>query len=255
MKRLTIRKAIVLAGGAGTRLHPLTKVTSKQLLPLYNKPVVMYPLQTLKEMGYEDILIINATYEQQNNFKILLGDGHKFQLNLSYALQDTPRGLVDAFIIGRDFLKDADEICLILGDNVIVGTTPKKVLPNTIFTYKVRTPEKYGVVSLNGAGSILEIAEKPARFVSDDAIIGLYVFSRAVLEEAPLVVPSERGELEIVDLIKRINAREKVNVVPLEGLWFDVGDFDSLLDCANLIRTINDRGQQTIGLSEETIWH
>jgi glucose-1-phosphate thymidylyltransferase len=242
------KKAILLSGGFGTRLHPLTKTTSKQLLPIYNKPVISFPLQTLKEMGYRDILIINANEEQQTQFKILLGDGDKFDLNLSYVIQDYPRGLTDAFLVGEKFIKDADEICLMLGDNIIISNSPLNPRPNTIYTYKVKNPSAYGVVLLDQDGKVKEIVEKPKEFISEDAVIGLYVFSNKVVEMAKKVTPSARGELEIVDLIRMMNDEEGVNVEPLDGFWFDIGDHDSLLDCANLVRTIANRSSHVIGL-------
>lgn len=244
----TIKKGIVLAAGLATRLYPITRTISKQLLPIYKKPVIAYPLQTLKEMGYQDILIINADEEQQKQFKILLGDGSNFDLNLSYAIQDKPRGLVDAFIVGEEFIKDADEICLILGDNIIIGNSPILPLPNTIYTYKVKDPSAYGVVVTNENGLIEKIVEKPKEFISDDAVIGLYVFSNEAVEMAKKVTPSARGELEIVDLIRMMNEKEGVNVEQLDGFWFDIGDHDSLLDCANLVRTIDKRSNHAIGI-------
>jgi glucose-1-phosphate thymidylyltransferase len=243
-----MKRAIVLSGGAGTRLHPLTKTTSKQLLPIYDRPVIAFPLQTLKEMGYKDVLIINANKEQQKQFKILLGDGSKFDLNLSYAIQKEPRGLVDAFIIGAEFIKNADTICLILGDNVIIGNSIYDAEPNTIFTYKVKDPSAYGVVESDEYGNIKRIVEKPTEFISEDAVIGLYVFGNSVIEEAKKIKPSKRGELEIVDLIRSLDSWEGVKVQPLDGFWFDVGNPDSLLDCANLVRTIAKRSNHAIGL-------
>jgi glucose-1-phosphate thymidylyltransferase len=242
------KKGIVLSGGKATRLYPITKTTSKQLLGIYKKPVIAYPLQTLKEMGYQDILIINADEEQQKQFKILLGDGGKFGLNLTYAIQDKPRGLVDAFIVGEEFIKDADEICLILGDNIIIGNSPIHPQSNTIYTYKVKDPSAYGVVETDENGLIKQIVEKPKEFISEDAVIGLYVFSNEVVEMAKKVAPSARGELEIVDLIRLMNEKEGVNVEKLDGFWFDIGDFDSLLDCANLVRTIDKRSNHAIGI-------
>lgn len=242
------KKGIVLSGGKATRLYPITKTTSKQLLGIYKKPVIAYPLQTLKEMGYQDILIINADEEQQKQFKILLGDGGKFGLNLTYAIQDKPRGLVDAFIVGEEFIKDADEICLILGDNIIIGNSPIHPQSNTIYTYKVKDPSAYGVVETDENGLIKQIVEKPKEFISEDAVIGLYVFSNEVVEMAKKVAPSARGELEIVDLIRLMNEKEGVNVEKLDGFWFDIGDHDSLLDCANLVRTIDKRSNHAIGI-------
>jgi len=243
-----MKRAIVLSGGLGTRLYPLTKTTSKQLLPLYDKPVIAYPLQTLKSMGYEDILIITANEEQQSQFQKLLGDGSLFGLKLYYKVQGEPRGLADAFLVGEDFIKDADEICLILGDNVIIGNSPIKPIPNTIFTYKVNNPQDYGVVVRDDNGNIEEIVEKPKTAISNDAVIGLYVFDNTVIEEAKKLKPSKRGELEIVDLIKAIDQHDNIRVEELDGFWFDVGSFDSLLDCANLIRTIDKRANHDIGL-------
>lgn len=239
---------LILSGGKATRLYPITRTISKQLLPIYNKPVIAYPLQTLKEMGYVDILIINADEEQQKQFKILLGDGSKFGLNLSYAIQDKPRGLVDAFIVGEEFIKDADEICLILGDNIIIGNSPIHPQSNTIYTYKVKDPSAYGVVETDENGLIKQIVEKPKEFISEDAVIGLYVFSNEVVEMAKKVTPSARGEIEIVDLIRLMNEKEGVNVEKLDGFWFDIGDTDSLLDCANLVRTIDKRSNHAIGI-------
>ena len=245
---MNTKKGICLSGGNGTRLGSLTKTTSKQLLPIFNKPVISFPLQTLKDMGYIDILIINASEDQQKQFKILLGDGNKFGLNLSYAIQDYPRGLVDAFIVGEEFIKDADEICLILGDNVIIGNSPIHPQPNTIYTYKVKDPSAYGVVETDENDNIIRIVEKPKEFISEDAVIGLYVFSNEVVDMAKKVKPSARGELEIVDLIRLMNEKEGVRVEKLDGFWFDVGDFSSLLDCANLVRTIDERSNHSIGL-------
>jgi glucose-1-phosphate thymidylyltransferase len=242
------KKGICLSGGLATRLYPLTRNISKQLLPIYKKPAIAYPLQTLKEMGYQDILIINADEEQQKQFKILLGDGSKFGLNLSYAIQDKPRGLVDAFIVGEEFIKDADEVCLILGDNIIIGNSPIHPQSNTIYTYKVKDPSAYGVVEIDENGLIKQIVEKPKEFISEDAVIGLYVFSNEVVEMAKRVTPSARGELEIVDLIRLMNEKEGVNVEKLDGFWFDIGDHDSLLDCANLVRTIDKRSNHAIGI-------
>lgn len=243
-----IKRGLILAGGKATRLYPITKVVSKQLLPIFNKPCIAFPLQTLKDMGYVDILIINADEDQQKQFKILLGDGNKFGLNLSYAIQDSPKGLVDAFIVGEEFVKDADEICLILGDNVIIGNSPIQPQPNTIFTYKVKDPSAYGVVETDEDGNIIQIVEKPKEFISEDAVIGLYVFSNEVVEMAKKVKPSARGELEIVDLIRLMNDKEGVGVEKLDGFWFDIGDANSLLDCANLVRTIDNRSNHAIGL-------
>jgi len=246
-----IKRAILLAGGCGTRLHPLTINTNKQLLPIYKKPVIAYPLQTLKELGYVDILIIAGSEDQKNQYIKLLGDGSRFGLNLSYALQEKPNGLAEAFIIGEDFCKDAEEICMMLGDNIILGVdwSKKERVANTIYTYTVKNPEQYGVV-VSPDGWIHDIVEKPKEFISDNAVIGLYIFDNYSIDAAKTLKPSERGELEIVDLIKNINNNhEKIFVEDInDGFWFDVGDHESLLDCANLVRTIDKRSNHVIGI-------
>jgi glucose-1-phosphate thymidylyltransferase len=245
------KKAIVLAGGSGSRLSPLTICTCKQLLPLYKKPVICYPLQTLKELNVLDVLIIAGNQEQKDQYIKLLGDGSSFGMTLSYIIQEKPNGLAEAFIIGEDFCKDADEIYMILGDNIILGIDweKKHVSPNTIFTYKVKNPEQYGVVTVSDNGWIDKIVEKPKEFVSNDAVIGLYCFTGECITQAKKLTPSERGELEIVDLIKAIDFVEEVNVENVDdGFWFDIGDHDSLLDCANLIRTIDKRANYVIGI-------
>lgn len=243
-----MRKAIILAGGKGSRLGDITKATSKQLLPIYDKPVIFYPLQTLKEMGYKDILIIYANEEQGNVYKKLLRDGQEYGLNLEYILQEYPKGLSDAFILGAEFCKDADEICMILGDNILITNTLIKPEINKIFTYEVQKPELYGVVVTNDDGTIDKLVEKPKEFVSNKAVVGLYIFDNSCLKKAKELKPSARGELEIVDLILKINEDTPVKVESLDGFWFDVGDVDSLLDCANLVRTINKRTTRQLGL-------
>jgi glucose-1-phosphate thymidylyltransferase len=244
-----IRRGLVLAGGKATRLYPITKVCSKQLLHIYKKPVIAYPLHTLKKMGYTDILIITANEKQQEAFVELLGDGSKFGLNLSYKVQGEPRGLADAFIVGEDFIGDADEICLILGDNIILGDDDLSSHPNTIYTYKVKDPSQYGVATLDKNNKLLDIVEKPKEFVSEDAVIGLYVFSKSCVEAAKSLKPSARGEIEIVDLIKILHEKEGVNVRNLDGIWLDIGDYDSLLDAGNLVRTLTNRTNKEIGLT------
>jgi glucose-1-phosphate thymidylyltransferase len=249
---MTTTKGILLAGGFGTRLAPLTTCTSKQLLPLYRKPVICYPLQTLKDLSCYDVLIIAANEEQKSQYIKLLGDGSRFGMNLSYIIQEKPNGLAEAFILGAEHCKDADKIYMMLGDNVILGVdwVNKYVRPNTIFTYKVKNPEQYGVVTTDEFGNIDKIVEKPKEFVSNDAVIGLYCFSSECLELAKKVKPSARGELEIVDLIKLMNDHEGVTVDNIdEGFWFDIGDHESLLDCANLIRTIDKRANHVIGIA------
>lgn len=243
-----VKRGLVLAGGVGSRLFPITKACSKQLLALYKKPVIAYPLQTLKSMGYVDILIICADEKQQGQFYELLGAGSRFGLKLSYIVQDKPRGLADAFIVGESFIKDADEICLILGDNIIITDQDLKSEPNTIYTYKVKDPSAYGVAALYPDGDLIGVIEKPDRFIGNDAVIGLYVFDRDCIEIAKNLKPSLRGEIEIADVINKLIEIAGVDVKPLNGFWFDIGDHDSLLDCANLIRTIDKRTNNVIGL-------
>lgn len=242
-------RGIVLAGGKGTRLYPLTHCISKQLLPVYNKPMIYYPLQTLKSMGITDILIITADPQQCRLFEDQLKDGKHYGLNLSYAVQSSPRGLPDAFIVGRDFIGDSD-VALILGDNVFITSECIEAKPNTIFTYKVKQPESYGVVKLTDKGYINLIVEKPVEFVSNDAVVGLYVFENSVVDVAPSLTPSLRGELEIVDLITAMDDIDRVKVQQLDGFWFDCGTHDDLLDCSNLIATIEHRTNKIIGLSK-----
>jgi glucose-1-phosphate thymidylyltransferase len=235
-------KGIILAGGKGTRLQPLTNTISKQLLPVYNKPMIYYPLQTLVSMGIEDILIITADHIQCRLFQEQLKDTH---LNIEYVVQGQPRGLADAFIIGERFL-DGSDVCMILGDNVFIQTTDLCPIPNTIYTYKVKDPSAYGVIDVK-EGIIMDIVEKPQHFISNDAVVGLYVFNNTCVEYAKQLKPSKRGELEIVDLIKKILENENVRVHNLDGFWFDCGNPDDLLDCANLIRAIEHRTNTTIG--------
>jgi glucose-1-phosphate thymidylyltransferase len=198
-------------------------------------------------MGYVDILIITANEKQQEAFVELLGDGSRFGLNLSYKVQGEPRGLADAFIVGEEFIGDADEICLILGDNIILGDNEISSHPNTIYTYKVKNPSQYGVATLDKNNKLLDIVEKPKEFVSEDAVIGLYVFSQSCVEAAKSLKPSSRGEIEIVDLIKILHEKEGVNVRNLDGIWLDIGDHDSLLDAGNLVRTLTNRTNKEIG--------
>lgn len=241
---------IVLAGGKGTRLSPLTDVVNKQLLPVYDKPVIFYPLQTLKEMGYTDILIIAGSEEQKWAYQKLLKRGNQYDLNLAYAVQDYPKGLPDAFNVWQQsgYFMDAKEICLILGDNIFINEKPIVSELNKIFTYRVKDPSQYGVVTRNSEGNIKELVEKPKKFVSDEAVVGLYIFGPSVLDALPKLEPSARGELEIVELIAKVNEKQPIKVEELDGFWFDVGSHDSLLDCGNLVRTIRNRTTRKLGL-------
>ena len=241
-------KGICLAGGRGTRLYPLTHCISKQLLPVYNKPMIYYPLDTLKSMGIKDILIITADPQQCRLFEDQLKDGKHYGLNLSYTVQSSPRGLPDAFIVGRDFIGD-DDVALILGDNVFITSECIEAKPNTIFTYKVKQPESYGVVKLTDKGYINLLVEKPTEFISNDAVVGLYVFDNNVVHVAKTLSPSNRGELEIVDLITAMDNVARVNVQQLDGFWFDCGTHEDLLSCANLVHAIEERTNKIVGLN------
>jgi glucose-1-phosphate thymidylyltransferase len=242
-------KGICLAGGKGTRLLPTTKSVSKQLHCVYNKPMIYYPLETLKSMGIKDILIITADPQQCRLFEDQLKDGKQYGLNLSYAVQDSPRGLPDAFIVGKNFI-GGDDVALILGDNVFITSESIEATPNTIFTYKVKHPDAYGVVKLTDKGYIDNLVEKPKEFISNDAVVGLYVFDNNVVHVAPSLTTSPRGELEIVDLIKTMDNINRVKVQQLDGFWFDCGTHDDLLSCANLVQAIEQRTNKIVGLYE-----
>jgi len=241
-------KGIVLAGGKGSRLYPLTHTVSKQLLPVYNKPMIYYPLDTLKNMGIVDIMVIVFDELQEQLFKNQLGDGSKFGLNLCYKIQESPKGLPEAFIIAEDFIGD-DDVSLILGDNILVSNYKIPKLTNSIFTYKVKNPSSYGVAEVTD-GKLIKLVEKPENFLSDQAVIGLYIFDNRAVEIAKKLKPSNRKELEIVDLIKEINKIDSVKVNEFEGFWFDCGTHEDLIECSNLIRTIEDRTNKIIGLYE-----
>jgi len=235
-------KGIVLAGGKGTRLFPLTTVVSKQLLPVYDKPMIYYPLGTLKQMGIKDVLIITKP-EDRALFEKQLGDGSQFGMNFTFYIQRHPRGLPEAFIIGEDFIED-DSVTLILGDNVFVG--PLNYVPgkrNCVFGYKVTNPEQYGVFDFNNH----RIVEKPKEYVSDWACVGLYIFNNTCVEKAKTLKPSARDELEIADLI---NSFDNIDYAKLKDnvAWFDCGTFDDLNECSNYIRALKRRTNIEVGL-------
>lgn len=232
-------KGIILAGGKGTRLYPLTHAVSKQLLPVYKNPMIYYPIMTLRDMGIKDIMII-TTPDQQMLFKQALAN--VTQVNLTFEVQPEPAGLPQAFIIAESWL-DGDDVALVLGDNIIINNTKIKPIVNSIFTFEVTHPERYGVVKCKD-GCIDEIVEKPQTHVSNDAVIGLYMFDSAACHWAKQLKPSARGELEIVDLIRAIDAANGVRVHKLDGFWFDAGNHDDLLDCANMIRAIEQRSSK-----------
>jgi glucose-1-phosphate thymidylyltransferase len=242
-------KGIILAGGEGTRLRPLTNGISKQLLPVYKQPMIFYPLKTLIGMGISNILVIVSNDLQKELFQYYLKDGRDFNVEISYIIQKEPNGLAEAFIIGEDFIGE-DDVTLILGDNVFLSNTKIKATPNTIFTYKVKNPSAYGVVKLNEYGRIDDIIEKPSSFISNDAVVGLYVFTNTAVSVAKYIKPSQRGELEIVDVIRELNHDEGVDIQSFNGVWFDCGTHDDLLECSEFVRALTKRTNHDILLLE-----
>jgi glucose-1-phosphate thymidylyltransferase len=242
-------KGIILAGGRGQRLGELTRGVSKQLLSVYKQPMVYYPLKTLIDMGIKDVLIIVSSKDQYSIFFNYLGYGQRFGVNITYKIQENPNGLAEAFILGESFIGD-DDVTLILGDNVFLTTTEFVTQPNTIFTYKVKDPSAYGVVKCDHEGNIEQLVEKPTSFISNDAVVGLYVFTNLAVKLAKTVKPSYRGELEIVDLIRAMNYEEGVNVSNFNGVWFDCGTHDDLLECAEFVRALDKRTNSDIFLKE-----
>ena len=256
------RKGIILAGGSGTRLSPLTKATSKQLMPVYDKPMIYYPLSTLLLAGIKDILIICSPNSIQN-FKNLLNDGSQWGINLSYTIQEKPDGIAQAFILGEDFL-NGSPVCLILGDNLFYGDNLSLKLREanedrgigTLFAYQVNDPSRYGIVDFNKDLKIINIEEKPSSPKSNYAITGIYFYENSVVELAKSLKPSERGELEITDLNKILLENNKLNVKLLNrGMaWLDTGTFESLHEAGTFIKTIELRQGLKIGCPEEVAW-
>ena len=262
MKKRSKRKGIILAGGAGSRLSPLTDAISKQLLPVYDKPMIYYPLTTLMLAGINDILII-TTPRDRNSFKSLLGDGKSLGIDINYEVQNHPKGLADAFIIGEKFIGN-NPVALILGDNLFHGSDLVQKLEkadanensNTIFAYLVNDPERYGVVIFNDEGEALEILEKPDHQISRYAVTGLYFYDNTIIEKAKKVKPSSRNELEI-STINQMYLSEKNLNVELMGrgtAWLDTGTFDSLQQASSYIRTLEKRQGLKIGCPEEVAW-
>ena len=256
------RKGIILAGGKGTRLYPLTKVVSKQLLPIYDKPMIFYPLTTLIHAGIKEILIIINPYDQEL-FERLLGDGTKWGIEIKYSIQENPEGLAQAFLIGKDFIGSSD-VVLILGDNLFHGDTLEthfissnnRLKGSTVFAYPVKNPQRYGVAAFDDLGNIVSIEEKPKEPKSRYAITGIYFFDNSVIDKASKVVPSQRGELEITDLIMMYLKEKTLNVEILgRGItWLDTGNHDSLHAASSYVKIMEQRQGLKLGCPEEMAW-
>ncbi|MDA9125391.1 glucose-1-phosphate thymidylyltransferase RfbA [Flavobacteriaceae bacterium] len=250
-------KGIILAGGSGTRLHPLTLSVSKQLMPIYDKPMIYYPLSTLMYAGINEVLIISTTKDLPL-FKDLLGDGKKFGCTFEYAVQEHPNGLAEAFLIGEDFIGD-DKVALILGDNIFYGTGLEKLLqtnnnPNggIIYAYRVNDPERYGVVEFDQDGKAISIEEKPEHPKSNYAVPGIYFYDNTVVEIAKNIKPSHRGELEITDVNKEYLKQGKLSVSILDRgtAWLDTGTFQSLMHASQFVEVIEQRQGLKVGAIE-----
>lgn len=255
------RKGIILAGGAGTRLHPLTRVVSKQLLPIYDKPMIFYPLSTLMLAGIREVLIISTPVDLPN-FERLLGDGSALGMEFCYKVQETPDGLAQAFVLGAEFLGD-DDACLVLGDNIFYGADLPRLLKQaadrkdpTVFGYRVSDPERYGVVSFDAAGRAVSLEEKPVNPKSNYAVVGLYFYPNDVVEKAAALKPSARGEYEITDLNREYlnEGRLAVETMGRGVAWLDTGTHQSLADATNFVRALIERQGLQISCVEEIAW-
>lgn len=254
-------KGIILAGGSGTRLHPLTLAVSKQLMPVYDKPMIYYPLSTLMLAGINEILII-STPQDVPLFKKLLGDGKKYGCRFEYAVQEHPNGLAEAFIIGKEFIGN-DKVALILGDNIFYGTGLKELLQKNndpdggiIYAYHVHDPERYGVVEFNGNGKAISIEEKPSKPKSNYAVPGIYFYDNEVVSIAENISPSNRGELEITDVnnVYLQKGKLRVSILDKGTAWLDTGTFSSLMQASQFVEVIEERQGLKIGAIEEAAY-
>lgn len=256
-----MRKGIILAGGAGTRLHPLTCVVSKQLLPVYDKPMIFYPLSTLMLADIREVLIISTPVDLPM-FERLLGDGSRIGMKFSYKVQEVPNGLAQAFVLGAEFLGD-DDACLVLGDNIFYGADLPRLLKNangkkdpTVFGYRVSDPERYGVVEFDANGKVVSLEEKPAHPKSNFAVPGLYFYPNDVVGKAATLKPSARGEYEITDLNREYLEEGRLTVETMSRgfTWLDTGTHQSLADATNFVRAIIERQGLQIACVEEIAW-
>ena len=256
-------KGIILAGGSGTRLHPITKGISKQLMPVYDKPMIYYPLSTLMQAGIYEILVI-TTPEDSSQFQRLLGDGSDWGISITYAVQPSPDGLAQAFIIGADFI-GSDSVALVLGDNIFYGASledqlregTQDIVGGHVFAHHVSNPQHYGVIEFDEMGTVLSIEEKPVKPKSNFAVPGVYYYDNSVVEVARNLRPSERGELEITG-VNDVYLKEgslTVTLLPRGTAWFDTGTFQGLLDASQFVHVVEARQGYKIGCVEEIAWH